>query len=142
MHDHRPDFDAIQTSLRILNVAKSTYPAVTFILFVLTFIIYGIKTAPDDGDKVQIHAMLGPGGRPLPTRRKSANQIKAAAAVKDFPPGTKTILRLFQAAVVLTFLVNAGIAIFQILLNRKDDWWPGQSAVVGPCQCSLWCNPS
>lgn len=132
MHHPRPDLDTIQTSLRILNVAKSAYPAITLAVFVLSFIIYGIRTSPNNGDKVQIHAMLGPGGRPLPSRRKSANQIKAAAAIKDFPHGTKTFLRLLQAGVVLTFLVNAGIAIFQILLNRKDDWWPGQSAVVGP----------
>lgn len=132
MHEPQPDFDPIQTSLRILNVAKSSYPAITLFVFVLAFIVYGIRTSPNNGDKVQIHAMLGPGGRPLPTRRKSANQIKAAAAIKDFPHGTKTFLRLFQAGVVLTFLINAGITIFQVLLNRKDDWWPGESAVVGP----------
>ena len=125
-----PNLAELRTSLRILNVAKSAYPAIVIGLFTIIFIVYGIKTAPDNGDKVQIHAMRGPGGRPLPTRRKSANQIKEAAAVKDFPHGTKLILRLIQAVVLFTFMLNAAIVLFQILINRKSDWWPGQSSVV------------
>ncbi|KIW40662.1 uncharacterized protein PV06_07839 [Exophiala oligosperma] len=126
----KPDVGALQTSLRVLNVAKTAYPAIVLVIFVVAFIIHGIRTAPDNGDKVKIHPMRGPGGRPLPIRRKSANQVKAAAAVKDLPPATKTFFKITQIAVVLTFLVNAGLILFETLLERVDKWWPGKNAVI------------
>lgn len=131
-----PDRDALRSSLRILNGAKSAYPAIVLIIFLIAFVYHGVKTAPDDGDKVQIHPMRGPGGRPLPIRRKSANQVKEAAAVKDLPPGIRTIFKISQAVVILTFLANAGILLLETLLNREDEWWPGKNAVV------RWSSPS
>lgn len=125
-----PDVGAIQITLRVLNVAKSAYPAILLVIFLGAFVFHGIRSAPYDGDTVTIDPMRGPGGRPLPLRRKSANQVKAAAAVKELPPGAKTFFKLTQAGVALTFLVNAGILLFQVLLNRKDEWWPGKNAVV------------
>ena len=126
----KPDVDAIQTSLRVLNVAKTAYPAIVLVVFFFAFIFHGIKTAPDDGDKVKIHPMRGPGGRPLPLRRKSANQVKEAAAVKDLPPASKTFFKVVQVGVILTFLINAGVLLLETLLNRADEWWPGKNAVV------------
>lgn len=126
----QPDLDAIESSLRILNAAKSAYPAILLVVFLAAFVYHGIVTAPDDGDKVQIHPMRGPGGRPLPIRRKSANQVKEAAAVKDLSPGIKTVFKLSQVIIILSFLANAGILLFETLLDRKDEWWPGQNAVV------------
>ena len=125
----QPDVDAIQASLRVLNVTKLAYPAILLIIFAIAFVYHGIKTAPDDG-KVTIQAMRGPGGRPLPVRRKSANQVKEAAAVQDLPPGIKAVFKISQVIVILTFLGNAGILLFEVLLNRKDQWWPGKNAVV------------
>ncbi|EXJ83306.1 hypothetical protein A1O1_06925 [Capronia coronata CBS 617.96] len=126
----KPDLSAIQASLRVLNAAKLAYPAVVLIIFVVAFITYGIKTAPDDGDKVRIHSMRGPGGRPLPVRRKSANQVKAAAAVKDLSPAMKTFFKIGQAGIVLTFLANAGLLLCQTIWERSEEWWPGQNAVI------------
>ncbi len=124
-----PDLHAIQASLEVLNVTKSAYPAILLIIFFATFVYKGIKASPDDG-KVTIQPMRGPGGRPLPTRRKSANQVKEAAAVKDLPPGLKTVFKLSQVIIILTFLGNAAILLFEILLDRKAQWWPGKNAVV------------
>lgn len=124
-----PDLDAIQASIRALNIAKTAYPAILIVVFVVTFVYHGIKTAPDD-TKVKIQPMRGPGGRPLPIRRRSANQVKQAAAVKDLPPGLKTIFKISQVIIILTFLGNATILLFETLLNRKDEWWPGRNAVV------------
>ncbi|EXJ59537.1 uncharacterized protein A1O5_12162 [Cladophialophora psammophila CBS 110553] len=125
-----PDLDAIQASLRALNLAKWTYPAILLIVFVVAFVYHGIKTAPDDGGKVTIHPMRGPGGRPLPIRRRSANQVKEAAAVKDLSPAVKTVFKVGQVIVILSFLGNAAILLFETLLNRKDEWWPGKNAVI------------
>jgi ATP-binding cassette, subfamily B, vacuolar membrane transporter HMT1/ACLQ len=125
----KPDVDAIQTSLGVLNVTKLACPAILLVVFIAAFVYHGIKTAPEDGT-VTIQAMRGPGGRPLPVRRKSANQVKEAAAVKDLPPGLKAVFKISQVVVILTFLGNAAILLFETLLNREDEWWPGKNAVV------------
>lgn len=121
---------SINTNLEILNISKQAYPALVLTLFVVGFVIYGIVNAPDDGDQVRIQNLRGPGGRPLPCRRRSANQVKKAAAIKDFSSTAKWIFRLGQTAIILTFIVDAVIILLQVLLFRKDQWWPGQSAVV------------
>lgn len=121
---------SVERTLHILNITKYAYPAILLVLFIVSFVYYGVATAPADGDTVQVHAMKGPGGRPLPTRRKSANQVKAAAEVKDFSSRAKLIFRTLQTGVLATFLINAGVVILQTLIYRKDQWWPGQSMVV------------
>ena len=121
---------SLDTSLRILNIAKQAYPATVLGLFILLFVIYGIRNAPDEGDQVTISAVRGPGGRPLPFRRPSAKQVKQAAAIRDFSPTAKLIFRLGQTGIILTFIVDAAIILFQVVIYRKDQWWPGQSAVV------------
>ena len=120
----------IDTALPLLNWTKKLYPGLLLVLFVLGFVTYGIINAPEDAGKVQVHPMKGPGGRPLPLRRKSANQVKEAASVKDFSPLAKLIFQILQTAVLLTFLANAALILFQALVDRKLQWWPGESAIV------------
>lgn len=114
----------------ILNVTKVAYPAIVLGVFIVVFIIHGILTAPDDGDKLQLHPARGPGGRPLPQRRVSARKLKEAAKVKDFSPSAKLTFRVMSAGVLISFLVDAVILILQVIIYRKEEWWPGQSAVV------------
>ncbi|KAK4937585.1 ATP-binding cassette-type vacuolar membrane transporter Hmt1 [Elasticomyces elasticus] len=125
-----PDVGALQTALRVLSIAKTAYPAILLVIFLVGFIVHGIVTAPDDGDKVKIHPMRGPGGRPLPVRRKSANQVKEAAAVSNLPSATKTFFNIIQGGISVSFLVNAGVLLFETLFNRADEWWPGKNAVI------------
>lgn len=120
----------LDTSYRIANWSQKLYPAIVLLVFVVGFIIYGVVNAPEDGGSVTIHPMKGPGGRPLPSRRKSANQVKEAAAVKDFSPASKLVFKILQTTVLLTFVVNAAFVLFQCLIDRQQQWWPGESAVV------------
>lgn len=117
---------------QVLNVTKTAYPAIVLGVFLVAFIIYGVVTAPSDDNKVEVHAKRGPGGRPLPVRRKSANQVKEASTALDFSPNAKLIFRLISIAVLFTFLVNGASIILQVLIYRDDSWWAGQSAVVSP----------
>lgn len=121
---------SLEQSLGILNYTRSIYPAIIFGLFLISFITFGVINAPDDGDKVRVEALRGPGGRPLPTRRKSANQVKDANAIKDFSPRAKMIFTGLQAGVLMAFVANGVAVILQVIWYRKDEWWPGQSAVV------------
>ena len=123
---------------RILAVTKTASPAVILSIFLLGFIIYGIVTAPSDDGKVEVHAKRGPGGRPLPMRRKSASQVKEAARVRDFTPNAKLVFRSLSVGILATLLVNAAAIILQTLIYREDQWWPGQAAVVSPTRIRPW----
>lgn len=119
-------------SREILNITRTAYPGIVLLVFLVGFTTYGIVTSASDGtDTVQVGTMLGPGGRPLPQRRKSANQLKEAAAVNDFSPNTKLVFKLISAGVILTFVVLGVSVILQTILYRQSRWWPGQGAVVG-----------
>ena len=120
----------LSQTARVLSVIKFVYAPVILGVFLVAFIIYGVRNAPEDGDRVQIHSMRGPGGRPLPHRRVSAKQLKEAAKVKDFSPNAKLIFKLFSTGILLTFLGQAVLIILQVLAYRQDKWWPGQTPVV------------
>ena len=116
--------------MEILYSTKTAYPAVVLCLFLLAFIIYGVVNAPSDDGPVEVHAKRGPGGRPLPLRRKSANQVKEAIKVTDFSPNAKLVFKALSAGLLLSFVVNGAAIVLQVLIYRDDHWWPGQSAVV------------
>jgi ATP-binding cassette, subfamily B, vacuolar membrane transporter HMT1/ACLQ len=114
----------------ILGITKQASPVITFLVFLISFIIYGIVNAPDDSDKIKVHPTLGPGGRPLPQRRKSANQVKEAVKVKDLSKSAKLVFRAITSGLLLTWAINSAQLILQVIIYRDDHWWPGQAAVV------------
>ena len=124
------DYVSLDKAREILYTTKTAYPAIVFCVFLLAFIVYGVLNAPSDDDKVEVHAKRGPGGRPLPLRRKSASQVKAASRVTDFSPTAKLLFKAMSAAVLVSFVANGAAIILQVLIYRDDKWWPGQSAVV------------
>ncbi|RMZ92136.1 hypothetical protein DV736_g626, partial [Chaetothyriales sp. CBS 134916] len=121
---------SLDTSVRILQIAKLAYPAIILCLFVVCFAIHGITTAPEDEHRVEVQALRGPGGRPLPVRRISAREIKEAAAQRDCSPKAKLVFRIAQGAVIATFIADAVIILLQVLIYRKEEWWPGQGPIV------------
>jgi ATP-binding cassette, subfamily B, vacuolar membrane transporter HMT1/ACLQ len=125
------DYVSLAKAREVLYTTKTAYPAVVLCVFLLGFITYGIVNAPSDDGKVEVHAKRGPGGRPLPLRRKSASQVKEAIKVTDFSPNAKLIFRAISAGVLVSFAVNGAAIVLQVLIYRDDRWWPGQCAVVG-----------
>src|SRR2546423_7111830 len=124
------DYVSLDKSREILCTTKTAYPAIVLCVFLLAFIICGVVNAPRDDGMVEIHAKRGPGGRPLPLRRKSASQVKEAVKVTDFSPNAKLTFRAISVAGLLTSAANGAAIVLQVLLYRDDRWWPGQSAVV------------
>jgi hypothetical protein len=126
------DYVSLTKARELLYHTKTADPAIVLCVFLLAFIIYGVVNAPSDDAKVEVHTKRGPGGRPLPLRRKSASQVKEAIKVTDFSPNAKLIFRAISAGVLVSFVVNGAAIILQVLIYRDDRWWPGQSAVVSP----------
>ena len=126
------DYVSLDKARAVLYTTKTAYPAVVLGVFLLGFIIHGVVGAPSGDGKVEVHAKRGPGGRPLPLRRKSASQVKEAIKVTDFSPNAKLIFRAMAAGVLVSFIANGAAIVLQVLIYRADRWWPGQSAVVSP----------
>lgn len=114
----------------LLNYSKSLYPAIILGIFLGCFVTFSVINSPNDGDKITIQSMRGPGGRPLPTRRRSNNQIQDSVAIRDFSPRAKIAFVVLTSAVILTFVISGIATLFRILTYRDDQWWPGQSAIV------------
>lgn len=117
-------------TLTILNITRSLYPAILLTIFVLCFIVFGVVNSPADSDKIKVHSLRGPGGRPLPTRRKSANQIKEAVATRDFSPRAKAVFAILTSGIIIGFVASGAATLIQVITYRDDQWWPGQNAVV------------
>jgi ATP-binding cassette, subfamily B, vacuolar membrane transporter HMT1/ACLQ len=120
---------SLGTSRQILAYTKISSPAILLVVFLAAFITHGIITAPP-GDDVEVHARLGPGGRPLPKRRQSSQQVKEAAKVRDFSQNVKLLFNWLGLFALLTFAVDAILIVLQSIIYRHDQWWPGQAAVV------------
>lgn len=120
----------VSDPLTLLNHLRDIYSELLLGVLIIGTIVFGVVNSPVESDRVQIDAQRGPGGRPLPTRRKSNNQVKEAVAVRDFSPRIKTTFGLLQAAVLATFVADGVATIIQVISGRDEQWWPGQSAVV------------
>ena len=124
------------TTRRILEYSKISNPAIVLVVFLAAFVTHGILTAPPSDD-VEVHASLGPGGRPLPKRRQSSQQVKEAAKFRDFSPSVKLLFNWLGLLALMTFAINAVLIILQSLMHYREKWWPGQAAVVGARPCPL-----
>jgi len=123
---------SLPNSYHILNYARSLYPAIILGVFIVSVVYYGVVNSPSNGDKITVQAMVGPGGRPLPTRRKSNNQIKEAVSTRDFSPRAKIVFVVLTSLVLCCFVANGVSTIIQVITYRNEGWWPGQSAIVSP----------
>ena len=126
---------SLQHVYRILNLSRSLYPAIILGIFLVSFITFGVINSPKNGDKITVRSMQGPGGRPLPTRRKSNNQIKDAVSTRDFSPSAKTAFAILTSGIILAFVANGVATMIQVITYRDEGWWPGQSAIVS---ASIW----
>ena len=117
------------TTRQILKYTQISAPAVVLVVFLVGFVTHGIMTAPPSDD-VEVHARLGPGGRPLPKRRQSSRQVREAAKVHEFSPNVKLLFNWIGLSALLTFAINAVLIILQTIIHFRDKWWPGQAAVV------------
>lgn len=121
---------SLPQTYHILNYSRSLYPAIILGIFLVSFLTFGVINSPHNGDKITVQSMVGPGGRPLPTRRKSNNQIKEAVSTRDFSPRAKTAFAVLTSGVILAFVVNGVATLVQVITYRNEEWWPGQSAIV------------
>lgn len=120
---------SLGTSRQVLKYAQITAPPLVLVVFLVAFVTHGIINAPPCDD-VEVHAKSGPGGRPLPKRRQSSQQVKEAAKVRDFSPNVKLLFNWLGLFALMTFSINAVLVVLQTIIYFREKWWPGQAAVV------------
>jgi hypothetical protein len=109
----------------LLEYLRTCYPIFLLCLFAVAFIVNTMVTASRASNNETVR--MGPGGRPLPKRCRSA---APARKTKEFSPTVKRFFNWFSVAVLVTYLIDATIYILHVMLARSEHWWRGQSAVV------------
>lgn len=117
------------TAQAILTYVHYAYPIVLLLLFLLAFTLHSVLTASKDDIVEPLPDQTGPGGKPLP-RNISPSARKKKQEVLDFSPARKLVFGWLSIGVILTFLGNTVTVIVHALVDKKHEWWCGQSAVV------------
>ena len=117
------------TAQAVLTYVHYAYPVVLLFFFLTAFIVHGVLTASEEDVIQTVPDQTGPGGKPLP-RNIAPSVKKGKQRVLDFSPARKLIFDWLSVGVILTFAGNAVTVIVHALLDKKHQWWCGQSAVV------------
>lgn len=105
-------------------------PPLLLALFLVAFTVHSIATASKDTTVAAATDQTGPGGKPLPKHTGPSARSKRTA-ITDFSRARKLLFDLLSVGLILTFLGNAAVVILHALIDRKDNWWCGQSVAVG-----------
>ena len=130
-----------QVAQGILAYVHYSYPIILLIFFLAATTTHAVLTASKD-DLVQAAPdQTGPGGKPLP-RNTSPTARKRIQQTIDFSPARKLSFSWISVAAILTFLGDAVIVMVHALMAKEENWWCGQSVVVGRLVFPCFSRPS
>ena len=114
----------------VLVYVHYSYPIILLVFFLAATTTHAVLTASKD-EVVQAEPdQTGPGGKPLP-RTTSPGAKKKTQQTIDFSPTRKLFFSWISVAAILTFLGDAILIMVHALMDKEDNWWCGQSVVVG-----------
>lgn len=129
----------------LLELLEYLYPIVLLVTFISAAAAHSIITARDE-EELEVPAVRGPGGKPLPVTKKRRAQHERKP-VRDFSLLVKRVFQYVMAAITFTFVAD-GIAItLHVLADRVEEkgtsWWCGEPRVVSfielvPHSLELW----
>lgn len=119
---------SLYASRQLLDYLRYSYPAVTVLVFIVSFIITSFPAAKNTGEHGSA-VQYGPGGRPLPKRLRST-VVKIRETRSRFSSRTQFIFAWLAAGVLGTFVVDAAIHIAHAMMAKPEKWWCGQAVVV------------
>ena len=102
-------------------------PIILLAFFLIAFTAHSISTASDDAVVKPCPDQVGPGGKPLPHKTR----VKERENALDFSRARKLVFNWLSVGTTLTFLGNAVVVILHAVIQRKDQWWCGESVAVG-----------
>ena len=113
----------------VLVYVHYAYPIILLLFFLFATTAHAVLTASKDEIIQPNPDQTGPGGKPLP-RTLSPGAKKKTQQTIDFSPTRKLFFSWISVAAILTFLGDAVVIIVHALVDKKDNWWCGQSGVV------------
>jgi hypothetical protein len=136
---------SVSTSQSVLGVVQYAYAPALLLIFLVVFTTRSIVLsrqatahAKEEANKV----ILGPGGKPLPKKKKIIKKSKGKKGGKDkeekdeqeqvidFSKARKRLFGCLSAIVCLTFLASAANVLGHALIKREEGWWCGGATVV------------
>lgn len=111
----------------ILVYTHFSSPIILLAFFLIAFTAHSIATASDDAVVKPSTDRVGPGGNPLPQNTKG----KPRDNPLDFSRPRKLVFNWLSVGTILSFLGNAVVVILHAVIQRKDNWWCGESVAVG-----------
>lgn len=112
----------------LLEYLRIAYPIFLLVVFITAFIassVLAAKNVSKNGTQLNV----GPGGRPLPKRSRSAMVV--TKPLQTYSHNTKQVFKWLSVAVLVTFVVDGAINTSHAVIARSEHWWCGQSVVVG-----------
>ena len=116
-----------KTAQDILVYTHFSSPIILLAFFLIAFTAHSIATASSDAVVKPSATQVGPGGKPLPQNTRGKFRKDAL----DFSRARKLVFIWLSVGTTVSFLGNAGVVIFHAVVQRKDNWWCGESVAVG-----------
>ena len=105
-------------------------PIILLAFFLIVFTAHSIASASSDAVVKPSTEQTGPGGKPLPQNTSLSAKAKIRKDILDFSRARKLLFQWLTVGAILTFIGNAVIVILHAVLDRKDNWWCGESVAV------------
>jgi hypothetical protein len=116
---------------RVLSYLQIAYPIVLLILYLVAFTVRSIVTAGKEEPVVPETEQLGPGGKPLPSRKNNSPKKQSNIPHNlDFSRPRKLLFEWLSVAVIASLGANIVVIIVHALLDRKEGWWCGEAPTV------------
>ncbi|KAL8686944.1 MAG: hypothetical protein Q9218_006748 [Villophora microphyllina] len=111
----------------ILLYAHFSSPIILIVFFLAAFTAHSIATASIDPGAKNSKDQTGPGGKLLPpsSPRRSKEQVTL-----DFSHARKLLFNWLSVGTIATFVANAVAVILHALVDRKNNWWCGESVAI------------
>ena len=113
--------------LQILQIA---YPLLILFVYLITFTVRSIATSHNDNDNLKPQTLLGPQGKPLPSKNHNIREPPPADSL-DFSRARKLLFQWLNVGVCLSVAGNIIVVIVHAIYGRKEGWWCGQAPTVG-----------
>jgi hypothetical protein len=116
------------TEEAVLRYVHYSYPPFLLMVFLATFAVESIISAPNELPLSPEEQKTGPGGKPLPRNKKSIK--RPAREIPEFGPAARLSFKCISLVVLLTFVANCVSVIVHALVDRAKNWWCGQHTAV------------
>lgn len=115
----------------MLRYTQIAYPIVLLLLYLVAFTVRSVLTASKEEDAVHEPEQLGPGGKPLPSRKNNGPKKQPKIPQNlDFSRSRKLLFEWLSVAVIFSLGINIVVVIVHALLARKERWWCGEAPTV------------